>query len=139
MASLTNYAVQQFHLEMKDGSGTIPTTYYACAMKVMPGLDGTGGTEIDPAVNTWYARQAITYGTPSLAGRSMASGAEISFTSSAASAVSGNVVGIAVSDSGTVGAGNFWLLDPATNPITVGIGSPLKIATGQLVNEFTTT
>ena len=32
-----------------------------------------------------------------------------------------------------------WLLLPATNQISVGIGSPLKAAIGQLVSEFTTT
>lgn len=138
MASWLNYAVQQIHLEMKDGSGTIPSTYYACAMKVMPANDGTGGTEIDPAVDTWYARQAITFGTPSLAGRSMANSAEIVWTNSAGTTVSGNIVGVCVSDSGTVGAGNFWWALPATNPITVGSGSPLKAAIGQLVSEFTT-
>lgn len=137
MASLSNHAVQQFHLEMKDGTGTIPTSYYAAAMKVMPGLDGTGGTEIDSAVNTWYARQAITYASPSLAGRSMANSAEISWTASAASAVTGNIVGVVVYDHAT--AGNPWLILPATNVISVGLGSPLKAAIGQLVSEFTTT
>ena len=83
MAALTNYAVQQINLEMKDGTGTIPSTYYAAAMKVMPGLDGTGGTEIDPGVDTWYARQAVTLDTPSLAGRSMANAAAIEWTASA--------------------------------------------------------
>ena len=57
MASFTNYACQQIHLMMKDGSGTIPTSYYAAMFKVTPALDGTGGTEVDPLVNTWYARQ----------------------------------------------------------------------------------
>jgi hypothetical protein len=137
MASFTNYAVQQIHLEMKDGTGTIPTTYYAAAMKVMPGLDGTGGTEIDLAVDTWYARQAVTFATPSLAGRSMASSAEIVWTSSSLTAVSGNIVGVVLYSAVT--AGNAWLLLPATNQIAVGIGSPLKAAIGQLVSEFTTT
>jgi hypothetical protein len=137
MASFTNYAVQQIHLEMKDGTGTIPTAYFAAAMKVMPGLDGTGGTEIDSAVNTWYERESITFATPSLAGRSMANSAEISWTSSAATAVSGNIVGVVIYDDIT--AGNAWLLLPATNQIAVGIGSPLKAAIGQLVSEFTTT
>ena len=136
MAVWLNYALQQIHLEMKDGSGTIPTTYYACAMKVMPANDGTGGTEIDPAVDTWYARKAITFDTPSLAGRSMANAAEIVWTSSSLTAVSGNIVGVCVSDNSTVGAGNFWWALPATNAITVGIGSPLKAAIGQLYSQF---
>jgi hypothetical protein len=136
MASLSNYAVQQLHLEMKDGSGTIPTTYYAAAMKVMPGLDGTGGTEIDAAVNTWYARQAVTLGTPSLAGRSIANSAIINWASSAASAVSGNVVGLCLYDALT--SGNLWLLSPFTNAITVGLASPLSIPVGQFINELTT-
>lgn len=137
MASFTNYAVQQIHLEMKDGTGTIPTTYYAAAMKVMPGLDGTGGTEIDSGVDTWYARQAVTFGAPSLAGRSMANSAEIVWTNSAGTTVSGNIVGVVLYTASS--GGNAWQLLPATNQISVGSGSPLKAAIGQLVSEFTTT
>lgn len=137
MAALTNYAVQQINLEMKDGTGTIPSTYYAAAMKVMPGLDGTGGTEIDPGVDTWYARQAVTLDTPSLAGRSMANAAAIEWTASAGTTVSGNIVGTVLYDAPT--GGNAWVLSPATNQITVGTGSPLRIAIGQLVIEYPTT
>lgn len=137
MASFTNYAVQQIHLEMKDGTGTIPSTYHAAAMKVMPALDGTGGTEIDSGVDTWYSRKTVTFAAPSLAGRSMATSAEIEWTSSSLTAVSGNIVGVVLYDDPS--AGNAWLLLPATNQISVGIGSPLKAAIGQLVSEFTTT
>lgn len=137
MASFSNYAVQQIHLEMKDGTGTIPSTYYAAAMKVMPALDGTGGTEIDSGVDTWYARQTVTFDTPSLAGRSMTNSAEITWTASSLTAVSGNIVGVVLYTAST--AGNAWLILPATNHISVGIGSPLKAAIGQLVSEFTTT
>lgn len=139
MAALTNYAVQQINLEMKDGTGTIPSTYYAAAMKVMPALDGTGGTEVDPGVNTWYARVAVTLDTPSLAGRSMANADEISWHSSAPDAITGNIVGTVLYDDATYGMGNAWVLAPATNQISVGIGSPLKIAVGQLVIEYPTT
>lgn len=136
MASFTNYAVQQIHLAMKDGTGTIPTTYYAAAMKVMPALDGTGGTEIDAGTDTWYARQAVTFASPSLAGRSMATSAETVWTNSAGTTVSGNIVGTVLYDASS--GGNAWLLLSATNQISVGSGSPLKAAIGQIVSEFTT-
>ena len=134
-AIITNYAVQQFMLEMKDGSGTIPTSFYLAAYKVLPAVtltSGLGGTEIDSAVNTWYARQAITLGSPS--GRTQANTNTITFTNNAASAVSGAIVGCAVVDHLT--AGNVWIVLPGTTSITVGLGSQLIVPIGQMIMEF---
>lgn len=137
MASFTNYAWQQIHLKMKDGSGTIPTSYYAAMFKVTPALDGTGGTEVDSAVNTWYARQALTLGTPSLSGRSIANSAVSTFHASAPDAISGNIVSLGWYDAST--SGNLWLIMPLTTPLTVGIGSLVSFPVGQLIHEGLTT
>lgn len=134
-AIYTTYAVQQFMLEMKDGSGTIPTSYYLAAYTVLPSVSltsGLGGTEVNSAVNTWYARQAITLGSPS--GRTQTQTNLITFTNSAASAVSGAIVGCAVVDHLT--AGNVWIVLPGTTLITVGIGSQLIVPIGQMIMEF---
>lgn len=137
MASLTNYAVQQLNLEMKDGSGTIPTTFYAALMKTSPALDGTGGVEVDSGVNTWYARIAATMDTVSLSGRSLSNTSAILFTASAADAVSGNIVSLCIFDALT--SGNCWFILPLTTQMAIGIGSLVNFPIGQAVVEFTTT
>lgn len=137
MASWTNYAIQQIHLEMKDGSGTIPSTYYAAMMKTTPALDGTGGVEVDSAVNTWYARQALTLAAPSLSGRSIANSAVCTFTASAPDAISGNILSLVWYDALT--SGNAWLIMPLTTVITVGIGTPVSFPIGQLIHEVLST
>ena len=137
-AIYTTYAVQQFLNEMKDGSGTIPTSYFAAAYTVAPIIDGgTGGTELSSAgggPHSWYARQALAYATPS--GRTMANSGIITFTSSSPTAVTGNVVALVIADSGTIGAGNIWIILPLTSPIAVGIGSQLIFPIGQILQEF---
>jgi len=137
MASWSNYAINQIHLEMKDGTGTIPTTYYAAMFKVTPALDGTGGTEVDSAVNTWYARQALTLAAPSLSGRSIANSVACTFHASAPDAISGNIVSLGWFDAAT--AGNLWLIQPLTTQLSVGIGSQVIFPIGQLIHEVLST
>lgn len=132
----SNYAVQQIFLEIKDGSGTFPGTLYAALYTVAPGLDGSGGTEIDSGTHTWYARQAVTWGTPSLAGRTVANSAAVNFTNSAASAP-GNVTHIGLMTAST--SGNLWRLMQLTTPISIGIGSKVEFPIGQIVMEQKTT
>lgn len=137
-AIYTTYAVQQFLKEMRDGSGAIPTTYYAAAYTVAPIIDGgTGGTEIPSAgggPHSWYARQLLAYAAPS--GRTMANSGIITFTSSSLTAVTGNVVALAITDDSATGGGNIWIILPLTSPIAVGIGSQLIFPIGQILQEF---
>jgi hypothetical protein len=136
MAFMMNYACQQFFLEAKDGTGVIPTTYYIALMKTSPALDGTGGVEVDSAVNTWYARQAVTWAAPSLSGRNMANSVAVTHAASAASAISGNIVSLVAFDALT--SGNAWFLMPLTTQLSVGLASLVQFPIGQIVLEFTT-
>ncbi len=136
-AIYTTYAVTQFLNEMRDGTGTIPTSYFAAAYTVTPIINGgTGGTEIPSAgggPHSWYARQALAYASPS--GRTMANSGIITFPTSN-SVVTGNVVALAITDSGTTGGGNIWVILPLTSPVAIGIGSQLIFPIGQILQEF---
>ena len=132
-AIYTTHAVQQFLLEMKDGTGTIPTSYFASAWLTAPAIDGTGGSEINAGSHSWYARQSLSYASPS--GRSMANSGAITFTNNSPTAP-GTVNALVIADNVTPGAGNLWIILPLTAPITVGIGSQLIFPIGQIVQEF---
>ncbi len=138
MASITNYGAYQFHLELKDGSGTIPTTLYAALLRATPSLvDGTGGNEVDVAVNTWYERVDGTMDTASSGGRSLVNTSTVTFDAAAPTAVTGNITCIGLYDALTVG--NLWFVLPLTSALTVGVGTPIIFPAGQLVHEFLST
>jgi len=134
----SNYAVNQIYLEIKDGSGTFPGTLYAALFTTAPGLDGAGGTELNSLVETWYARQAVTWASPSLAGRTIANSAEVSFTTDADPMPSPKTVtymGLMTA----VTSGSLWRLLQLTTPIVVGLHSVVKFPIGQIVMEQKTT
>lgn len=133
-ATLTDYGVNQILLEMKDGSGTIPTTFYAALFSVTPALDGTGGTEINSATHAWYERQAATMDT--ISGRTLANLSAVNFTNSAATAP-GTMLSLGLFDALTVG--NLWWVLPLTTPLVIGVGSQVNFPIGQIVAEFTST
>jgi hypothetical protein len=139
MASITNYGAYQFHLEMKDGSGTFPTTYYAGLWTTAPALDGTGGVEM--VANAWYtARVDAHMDTASSAGRSLTNDTTVQLTASATAIPSVNpTTTVCITDSATIGGGNIWFILPLTSSLTIGIGTPVIFPVGQLVHEFLTT
>jgi hypothetical protein len=139
MASLTNYGAYQFHLEQKDGTGTIPVTYWAGLYTTAPALDGTGGVEM--VANAWYTvRIAVGTLTATLASRSLVNAATVQFTPSATAIPSVNpTTTICITDSQTLGGGNIWYILPLTSALTIGIGTPVIFPAGQLVHEFLTT
>jgi hypothetical protein len=138
MASMTNYACYQFHLEVFDGSGTFPADFYAALLRANPSLvDGSGASEVDSAVNTWYARQNATMNTASLAGRTLVNTSTVTFDTAADDAVTGAITHIGIYDAST--AGNLWFVLPMTSPLTIGIGTPVIFPAGQLVHEFLAT
>ncbi len=133
----SNYAVQQIFLEIKDGSGTFPATLYAALFTTAPGLDGTGGSELSSVTHSGDARQAVTWGTPSLAGRTIANSAAVTFTNSSATNVTGNVTHVGLYTALT--SGNLWRLLTLTTPFAVVIGSKVEFPIGQIVLEQKTT
>lgn len=130
-AIYTDYAVQQFLKEMRDGSGTIPTSYWAALFTTTPNLAGAGGVEVSVG---WYSRQPLTYAAPS--GRSMANSAAVTFTSSAASAIPSDVVSLGIFDDDGSPSGNLWIILPLTVPLSVGIGSQVIYPIGQIIQEY---
>jgi hypothetical protein len=141
MASMTDYAGYQFHLEMVDGSGTIPSTFYVALLRATPSLvDGTGGNEVDPAVNTWYtARPDATWNTASSSGRSLSNTSTVQHTASAASGISGNITCLGIYDSATPLAGNLWFVLPLTSVLSVSVATPIIWPAGQIVHEWLAT
>jgi hypothetical protein len=138
MASMTDYAGYQFHLEMVDGSGTIPSTFYVALLRATPSLvTGAGGSEVDSAVNTWYARQLATWDTASSSGRSLSNTSTVQHTAAAASAVSGNITCLGIYDAVT--AGNLWFVLPLTSVLTIGLATPVIWPAGQIVHEWLAT
>jgi hypothetical protein len=133
-ASLTTFAVNQILLEMKDGTGTIPTTFYAALFSTTPGIDGTGGVEISSGAHTWYGRQDATLDT--ISGRTIANTSAVTFTNSAGSAA-GTMLSLGLLDAST--SGNLWWILPLTTPLTIGVGSQVNFPAGQIVAEFTST
>lgn len=134
----SNYAVQQIYLEIKDGSGTFPGTLYAALFTTAPGLDGSGGSEIDAGTYTWYERKAVTWASPSLAGRTMANSAAVTFTSAATPVPSPLLVthmGLMTAST----SGNLWRLLQLTTPISIGLNSKVEFPIGQIVIEQKTT
>jgi hypothetical protein len=139
MASMTNYAGYQLHLEMAlNSSGTIPETYYAALLRASPSLvDGNGGNEVSSATNTWYIRKLITFDTASSAGRTLVNTSTVTFDTAADDAVSGAITHIGVYDAET--SGNLWFVLPMTSPLTIGIGTPVIFPAGQLIHEWLAT
>jgi hypothetical protein len=138
MASMTNYAGYQFHLELVDGSGTIPNTFYAALLRALPSLvDGSGASEVDAAVNTWYERVDATWNTASSAGRTLTNTGTVTFDAAAPTAVTGAITYIGIYDALTVG--NLWFVLPMTSPLTIGVGTPVIFPAGQLVHEWLAT
>ncbi len=102
---------------------TPPSSVYIALFTIMPGVGG-GGTEVSGGS---YARQLITFGSPS-AGSSSNS---IAATFPVASGVWGTVVGYAYYDSAT--SGNLLSFMNLSASRTVGTGDQVIFDVGQLV------
>jgi hypothetical protein len=136
---MTDYAGYQFHLELvAAASGTIPDVFYVALLRATPSLvTGSGGSEVDSAVNTWYARQLATWDTASSAGRTLTNTSTVQHAASAATAVTGNITCLGIYDALT--SGNLWFVLPLTSALTIGVGTPVIFPAGQIVHEWLAT
>lgn len=108
---------------------TAPANIYMALFTVMPGEDGTGGTEVSGG---GYARQAMSFGAPSGSPRQCATDALIDFGTPSANY--GTLVGWGIYDAST--AGNLIFKDAFTPNITVNSGQPFSIASGALTMQI---
>lgn len=128
----TTLAVAEILKEIKDGSGTFPSTWDAACFTTTPAIDGTGGVEINSGTHTWYSRKSIAFASPS--GRTMANSGAVSFTTSATSSLGASpIVSLGIFAGGT---NNLWIILPLTSPLSVGINSVVNFPVGQITQEF---
>jgi hypothetical protein len=104
-----------------------PSTVYAAAYTTAP-TDSTSGTEVTTAGGTLYARVAITFGAAS--GGSISNSADIQFPVAGASW--GTIVGIAITDNATAGAGNVLYYDGGITSVAISANDRLVIPSGSL-------
>jgi len=88
----------------------------------------TGATITEVANSGGYARQAVTFSAAS-GGATSNSGA-VTFTASGSNW--GTVVGIAIVDSGTYGAGGMLMFDNSMTDVTINDGDSLTFAIGDI-------
>lgn len=105
---------------------TAPATLYMALFSVLPGEDGTGGTEIANAGN--YARVAITCNTSNWTAPAAKSGGGRKITNAVAITFNpvtvnwATAVGWALMDSATWNAGNMYRRGSMTTPIAWTVG-----------------
>jgi hypothetical protein len=133
-AIYTNLAVTEILKEIKDGTGTFPSTWDLACYTVTPALDGTGGTEIPSGTYTWYARRAITFAAPS--GRTLANSNTVTVTSNATLALPTPIVSVGILAGST---NNIWIILPLTTPVGVNLTSQVVFPIGQIIQEFSAT
>lgn len=111
---------------------TVPATFYVGALTTAPAADGTGSVEVS-AVGTAYARVAVTNNAanfPPGAGASVSNGNDITFAE--ATALWGDVVGIALYESAVAATPVAY----APAPKTIAALDRYYVAAGTAVFEF---
>ena len=129
MSNITNYledAITQYFLRNDADTFSPVATLYQGLYTAAPGEAG-GGTEVADA--NGYARKAIAFTDPSGAGATEST-AQIDHTASGGAW--GTVTHMAVSDSGTWGAGNMYLYGALTASRAIGDGETLRFAAGDV-------
>lgn len=114
-----------------------PATIYVALFTTLPGLDGTGGTEV-PTSGTGYGRQPITrnsgWNGPNSNGE-WSNGQDIVFGAPIANW--GTIVGAGLYDAST--GGNLLFISPSATPKTIsaGDGSPRILASMLSISRAT--
>jgi len=127
--SMSQY-LQQKLLEhtLRHVSWTSPTTVYVALFTVMPGEDGTGGTEVTGGA---YARQAATfaaYANTAPTGGKCVTSADISFP--VATANWGTIAGVGIYDASS--SGNLLLYQTLTANQVINSGQQFVLSAGDL-------
>lgn len=125
--ALENDIIDYYFRNQASGVGHVTTIYVALVTAVVA-EDDTGATITEVADASGYARQAVVFTAAS--GGTSANNADVVFTASGGDW--GTVVGIALVDSGTHGAGNVLMFDNSMTDVTVNDGDTLTFATGDI-------
>lgn len=118
-------------LELGDASWSPPATWYLALFTTLPSAGGTGGVEVTGGS---YARIAITndgtnFSTPS--GGVVSN--SVAIDCGTPSGNWGTIVGAALFDSGTIGAGNMYRVFLASPQIPAPSGTPVTILIGSMI------
>lgn len=112
---------------LKNTAFTQPTVLAVALFTVMPGEDGTGGTEVANA--NGYSRQTATFAAAS--GGSASTSADLTYGPASGGAF-GTIVGVGIYDNATYGAGNLLIFADLTADKTVSDGDTFVISSGNL-------
>ena len=124
MSALSDYLENELlDLIVHAAAWTPPATIYL-ALYTTATTDGGGGTEVSGGS---YVRKAVTFG--AVASGSVANSVAISFTNMPAATVTHG----ALTDSITLGGGNFLFHGPFSVPKVVGSGDTLTLEIGDVV------
>ena len=137
----TNFFEEKMLNLMRSTSITAPANLYLALFQTDPSDTGTAGTEI---AYTGYARQTISFTTPTASGAGLSMQNDALITFPEATGNSGTVTFVAVMDSLT--GGNMWLYGQLDQPLAIqsGVspvfraGSVKWIWTGNLSNHYRT-
>jgi hypothetical protein len=131
MASKSDYAELKVLDHMfNDGTFTAVAVYLALCTTIP--TDASLGTNIVEANYTTYARLAIAAGDVSAAAAGSKTNSA-AFTFAAVTAGDDTIVGFAIVDSGTIGAGNIHYWGTTTSKVVDTSNTPPTIAVGGLV------
>lgn len=126
-SNLTAAALLREYVGQAGGYGSAGDRYLRLWL-VLPGDDGTGGTEVSGGS---YAAEEISGNFPTVSGtdRSVSNDTAVTFT--AATADWGDVVGYTISDAST--GTNFHVIVPLDGTVTVASGATATFAVGSIV------
>lgn len=131
MASFSDYAENKIlDHAFGDGSWTSPTVYLALCT-VVP-TDASTGSTITEATYTGYARLIINASDMSAASSGSKTNSS-ALTFAACTASSSTIVGFAVCDSATTGAGNVIMWGTVTSKVIDTSNTPATVAASALV------
>ena len=135
MASFSDY-LEPLLLDhvLSDGAFTEPANVYMALCTTIPTDASTGATIVEANYTTYARKEILATELSAAAAGSKTTTAPITFA--ACTAGDDTIVGFAILDSATIGAGNVLMWGTTTSKVIDTSNTPPSVAVGQFVNTL---